>query len=144
MKVSNEIAQLQYNGFGVEFTIKRLLLMIMDENYLECDAILFDLDGVLIDSTAAIVRHWQRFADQHDLDLDVVMPAAHGVRTIETIRLVAPHLDAELEAERFTAHELVDMDGVYAIEGACRIVNSLPEDAWTIVTSGGSQLARGM
>jgi len=109
---------------------------------LACDAILFDLDGVLIDSTTCIVRHWQRFAAQHDLDLETIMQAAHGIRTIETIRMVAPQLDAELEAARFTAHELVDTDGVYQIEGASRLVGALPEDAWTVVTSGGSELAR--
>jgi sugar-phosphatase len=116
--------------------------MNMNPHRLECDAILFDLDGVLIDSTTAIVRHWQRFADQHGLDLETVLRAAHGVRTIETIRAVAPHLDADREAAVFTAHELVDTDGVYAIEGAHRIVGSLPEGAWTVVTSGGHELAR--
>lgn len=114
----------------------------MSKNYLECDAVLFDLDGVLIDSTACITRHWQQWADQHGLDLDTIMQAAHGVRTIETIRRVAPTLDAEREEERFTAHEVGDTDGVYAIEGAHRLVAALPDDAWTIVTSGGSMLAR--
>jgi mannitol-1-/sugar-/sorbitol-6-phosphatase len=114
----------------------------MHGNYLACDAVLFDLDGVLIDSTACITRHWRQWADQHGLDLDTIMQAAHGVRTIETIRLVAPNLDAEREEARFTAHEVDDTEGVYAIEGARRLVAALPDDAWTIVTSGGSALAR--
>ncbi len=84
----------------------------MNTNYLACDAILFDLDGVLIDSTACITRHWQQWADQHGLDLDAIMQAAHGVRTIDTIRRVAPHLDAEREEARFTAHEVGDTEGV--------------------------------
>ena len=46
------------------------------------------------------------------------------------------------EEARFTAHEVGDTEGVYAIEGAHRIVEALPHDAWTIVTSGGSELAR--
>ena len=65
---------------------------------LTCHAILFDLDGVLLDSTSCIERHWQEWADKHGLDLKKVLQNAHGVRTIETIRLVAPHLDAEKEA----------------------------------------------
>ena len=110
-------------------------------NQLKCDAVLFDLDGVLIDSTSCIVRHWQVWADQHALDINRIMQVAHGIRTIETIRLVAPHLDAETEAEQFNAGEVVDTDGVVAIDGADRVLAALPEGAWTIVTSGSSELA---
>lgn len=109
---------------------------------LECEAILFDLDGVLIDSTSCITRHWQEWARQHGLEMAAVMQVAHGLRTVETIRLVAPHLDAEKEAERFTAIEVADTEGVVAIEGASRILKGLPKSVWTIVTSGGHDLAR--
>jgi sugar-phosphatase len=108
---------------------------------LTCEAILFDLDGVLIDSTSCIARHWQAWARQHGLDMAAVMEVAHGLRTIETMRLVAPHLDAEQEAERFTAMEVVDTEGVVAIEGASRLLEGLPQGAWTIVTSGSRELA---
>ena len=57
---------------------------------IECTAILFDLDGVLIDSTASTTRHWQQWAQRHNLDLSEIMKVAHGRRTIETMRLVAP------------------------------------------------------
>ena len=108
----------------------------------ECDAVLFDLDGVLIDSTSCIVRHWQDWADQHDLDIDAIMAVAHGTRTIETIHLAAPHLDAAKEAEQFTAHEVVDTVGVVAIEGAGQLLAALPEGTWAIVTSGSRDLAK--
>jgi sugar-phosphatase len=108
---------------------------------LSCDALLFDLDGVLIDSTSCITRHWQEWAARHGLDLSAVMQAAHGVRTVETMRLVAPHLDAEKEAERFTAGEIADTDGVVVIEGAPELLAGLPNDAWAVVTSGSAQLA---
>jgi sugar-phosphatase len=109
---------------------------------LTCDAVLFDLDGVLIDSTSCITRHWEAWAAQHDLDLSAVMRAAHGIRTAETMRLVAPHLDAEQEAERFTAGEIADTDGVVLIEGAAKLLAALPKDAWAIVTSGSAELAK--
>jgi sugar-phosphatase len=109
---------------------------------LECDAILFDLDGVLIDSTSCITRHWEEWADQHCLDITSIMQVAHGIRTVEAMRLVAPHLDAEKEAARFTACEVVDTEGVVAIEGAFQVLSGLPKDAWAVVTSGSSQLAR--
>ena len=110
--------------------------------HLICDAVLFDLDGVLIDSTSCITRHWSAWASQHGLDLAKVMQAAHGVRTIETMRLVAPHLDVEAEAARFTAREVADTDGVVVIDGAARLLSGLPQDAWGIVTSGSDRLAR--
>ncbi len=108
----------------------------------DCDAVLFDLDGVLIDSTSCITRHWAAWAHRHGLDLVTVMRAAHGVRTIETMRLVAPHLDVEAEAARFTAREVADTDGVVVIDGAARLLNGLPRDAWAVVTSGSDRLAR--
>lgn len=108
---------------------------------LDCDLLLFDLDGVLIDSTPCIVRHWRRWAQQHGLDLDTIMAAAHGVRTIETMQTIAPHLDADAEAARFTDHEVADTAGVTAITGAATLLASLPPEAWTIVTSAGSALA---
>jgi sugar-phosphatase len=108
----------------------------------DCDAVLFDLDGVLIDSTSCITRHWAAWAHQHGLNPATVMRAAHGVRTIETMRLVAPHLDVEAEAVRFTAREVADTDGVVVIDGAARLLNGLPHDAWAVVTSGSDRLAR--
>jgi sugar-phosphatase len=108
---------------------------------LECDAILFDLDGVLIDSSSCITRHWEEWARQHGLEIAAVMQVAHGLRTVETIRLVAPHLDAEKEAERFAAVEIADTEGVVALEGALPLLKGLPKDDWAIVTSGSNELA---
>jgi sugar-phosphatase len=109
---------------------------------LNCDLLLFDLDGVLIDSTPCIVRHWQRWAQEHGLNLDTILAAAHGVRTIETMRTIAPHLDVDAEAARFTAREVADTAGVSAITGAATLLASLPPETWAIVTSAGSALAK--
>ncbi len=108
---------------------------------LRCDAILFDLDGVLIDSSACITRNWQAWAAPHGIDVADIMRVAHGVRSVETIRQVAPHLDAEVEAAQLTALEVADTDGVVAMPGAHALLASLPDGAWTIVTSGNRDLA---
>jgi sugar-phosphatase len=119
---------------GKEIESKRMI-------QIECDAMLFDLDGVLIDSTVCIKRHWQQWAQQHSLDMANIMQVAHGRRTVETIRLVAPHLCAEEEAEHFAAVEAADTQGVITIEGASPLLNSLPMDTWAIATSGTRDVA---
>jgi sugar-phosphatase len=103
---------------------------------LVCDAVLFDLDGVLVDSSACVVRLWRRWAAEHDLDLNQIMRVVHGRPTIETIALVAPHLPAEQEAVRFDAAEAIETDGVTGVQGAAQLVHALPPDGWAVVTSG--------
>lgn len=101
-----------------------------------CRAILFDLDGVLVNSTPCIERHWTRWAEQNGLDPALVIRAAHGRPTIETIREIAPHLDAEDETARLEASEASDTDGVCAFSGAVELLRSLPEGSWAVATSG--------
>jgi sugar-phosphatase len=114
----------------------------MGYNVLECEAVLFDLDGVLIDSSECITRHWQEWADRHGLDINQIMEVAHGMRTIDTMRRVAPRgLDVEAEERQFHAHEVTDHAGVTAIDGAPQQLAALPEGAWGIVTSGSRVLA---
>ncbi|MFF0153564.1 hypothetical protein [Micromonospora sp. NPDC005203] len=60
-------------------------------------AVLFDVDGVLVDSYAAYHRIWDRWALHHSLDPETVWTHTHGRRPIDTIAVVAPHLDAEAE-----------------------------------------------
>lgn len=108
---------------------------------LMCEALLFDLDGVLVDSSASIQRTWKKWADRHGIDLTRVMHSAHGVRTIETMRLLVPHLDAEREAAWLTQAEISDTEGVTATDGALRLLRGLPAGRWAIVTSGTRDLA---
>jgi sugar-phosphatase len=107
-----------------------------------CSAILFDLDGVLVDSTRAVDREWREWAARKGVDGDAIMAIAHGVRTIEVIRRVAPHLDAEAEANAIENHEAGDQRGVTVMPGAVDLVRSIPEGRWGVVTSGSRLLAR--
>jgi sugar-phosphatase len=108
-----------------------------------CSAILFDLDGVLVDSTRSVERHWRAWAQQKGLDADKIMAIAHGVRAIEVIQRVAPHLDAAAEVREIEAREVHDRDGVAAMPGAAELLNSLPDGRWGVVTSGTRHLASG-
>jgi sugar-phosphatase len=106
-----------------------------------CSAILFDLDGVLCDSTRAVDREWREWAARKGVDGDAIMAIAHGVRTIEVIRQVAPHLDAEKEARKIENHEDHDQAGVVVMPGAVDLVHSIPTGRWGVVTSGSRLLA---
>ena len=110
---------------------------------LDCEVVLFDLDGVLVDSSQCITRHWQEWADRHSLDIDEIMQVAHGLRSGDTMRLVAPHLDIEAEERQYMAMEETDHEGVTAIDGARQVLARLPAESWAIVTSGSARLARG-
>jgi mannitol-1-/sugar-/sorbitol-6-phosphatase len=67
--------------------------------------ILCDLDGVLVDSTAAVVGAWRWWAKNHDIDVARVEALMHGRPSTEVVRLVAPALDAVAEAASIEAHE---------------------------------------
>jgi sugar-phosphatase len=106
-----------------------------------CSAILFDLDGVLIDSTRSVERQWRAWAREQTIDEEKVMAIAHGVRGIEVIRAVAPHLDAQAEVRMLESREAADRDGVAVMPGAVDLVRAIPEGRWCVVTSGTRQLA---
>jgi sugar-phosphatase len=106
-----------------------------------CEAVLFDLDGVLVDSTACVSRIWADWAREHGLDPDYVAHITHGQRTIETVRQVAPQLDARKETDRIEQQELNDTDGLRVLPGARELLTALPPDRYTIVTSGTRRLA---
>lgn len=110
-------------------------------SYFECGAVLFDLDGVLIDSTLAVERAWRDWSERQGIDADRTLSIAHGRRTLETIRLVAPHLDAESEASSLEKRETDNMDGVLEVDGARPLLSYLPAGSWTVVTSGPRGLA---
>jgi mannitol-1-/sugar-/sorbitol-6-phosphatase len=111
---------------------------------IRCRALLFDLDGVLIDSTPAVARVWQRWALEHGLDPETVIRMAHGRPSRTTIRelLSAANLDRavldaiiEKEDREVERREIEDLDGVVLLPGARQLLNSLPPERWTIATS---------
>ena len=106
-----------------------------------CSAILFNLDGVLVDSTRSVERQWRVWAAEHGLDVKMLLAVTHGLRTIETIARVAPHLNVQSEVDRIEAREAADTEGVEVMAGARELVASIPANRWAVVTSGTRLLA---
>jgi len=100
-----------------------------------CEALLFDLDGVLIDSTPAVERVWSQWAIEHGLDPKATVARAHGRPSLSTVRELLPDANHEMENREVERREIEDITGVITLPGAAQLLNSRPENRWTIATS---------
>jgi sugar-phosphatase len=103
--------------------------------------LLVDMDGVLIDSRAAVEGTWRRWAARHAMSAESNLQISHGRRTRDTLRLVAPHFATEEEVAWLESAGLEDFDGAVSLPGAAALVASRPSSGWTVVTSAGRELA---
>ena len=102
----------------------------------ECSAIVFDLDGVLVDSAAYVERQWRRWASARGLAPEPFLRVCHGRRALETIRIAAPHLDAEAEARALAPEDDAGDATIVPLAGASRLLGLLPAGTWAVATSG--------
>ena len=103
---------------------------------LQGKAVLFDIDGTLVDSTPVVERSWRTWAEEFGVDVDKLMRVCHGRRTEDTVAdFVTPPRRAAAVA-RLQALELADFDGVTALPGAQQLLEELPRRRWAAVTSG--------
>ncbi len=102
---------------------------------IRCSGLLFDLDGVLIDSTPAVARVWHRWAVDHGFDPETVVHMAHGRPSRTTIRELLPNADIGREDREVERREMEDLDGVVLLPGARQLLKILPPERWTIATS---------
>ena len=100
-----------------------------------CRGILFDLDGVLVDSTPAVARVWTIWARKHGFVPEDVVRQAHGRPSITTIRELLPHADHDAENREVERGEIEDVEGVIPLPGALELLQALPPDRWVIATS---------
>ena len=102
---------------------------------IRCRGVLFDLDGVLVDSTPAVARVWAGWARAHGFDPDEVVKKAHGRPSITTIRELLPGADHAAEDREVERREIADILGVVPLPGAMELLQELPLERWAIVTS---------
>ena len=114
---------------------------IVVEISLRCRAILFDMDGTLVDSNAVIHRAWKWWSARHGLPLEPILAVEKGRPNNEVLRQFAPHLDIDAEAASFLEFETNDLGGLVAIPGAQRAVAAAQGGLWAVVTSAERSLA---
>lgn len=109
---------------------------------LTCRAVLFDMDGTLVDSTAVVEEVWGEFAARYGLDISEILRTSHGVQAGDTVRRFAPAgADVAALTEELGAMERVRTAGIVALPGAAQLLRSLPADAVALVTSADRLLA---
>src|SRR4051812_39971562 len=107
-----------------------------------CKGILFDMDGILISSLGSVERSWTKWANLRELDPAHVLGLIHGRRAIESAAMLRPDLDPAEELKIIEDLELADGDGITVLPGVKALLDGLPEDRWTVVTSATERPAR--
>ncbi|WP_406078685.1 HAD-IA family hydrolase [Micromonospora sp. NBC_00858] len=110
------------------------------------DAVLFDMDGTLVDSDAAVERAWRTWAAEYGVAPAAALAIAHGRPADQTIRRLLPALDdAEVAAAaaRQLALQYDDLSDVTATPGAHELLMALARLGlpWAVVTSADARLA---
>lgn len=109
--------------------------------FLPCTAVLFDSDGVLVDSETIILDSWRKWADKMGEDPDEVLTNIHGRRAQDTVaRFVEPRHRKEALA-LIDSMEIEDASKTHPIPGAAELLNSIPKERWAIFTSASPELA---
>src|SRR4051794_39589693 len=104
--------------------------------------VLSDLDGVLVDSQASIMRAWRTWGDRNGVAPEAIEALPHGRPSGEVVSALAPGLDPAAESCALDALQVEDVDGVAALPGAADALRAFGPDRIAIVTSCTLPLAR--
>lgn len=105
-------------------------------------AILFDLDGTLVDSESSIRAAWTALASKRSLGVEDVIRHLPGRRAIDVLThfgLAADEIAADI---RWLEREQVKVNDVEALQGALNLINILPPAQWAVVTAAPESVAR--
>lgn len=110
-------------------------------------AVLFDMDGTLVSSDAAVERAWRSWSAEYGADPDAVLAIAHGAPADSTVARMLPGLDAEaraVAAARQLELQYDDLTDVRALPGAAEVLEVLGRRGlpWAVVTSADQRLAK--
>jgi sugar-phosphatase len=108
-----------------------------------CKAVLFDMDGTLVDSTRVVELSWAKWAARHRIPLETVLAFSHGRPTIATMEHFLPSLDHTEDLKEMELYEENQLEGIVAVPGAAEAVRALRNHPWGIVTSAWRTLAEG-
>lgn len=86
--------------------------------------LLVDLDGVLVDSTAAVERAWRWWAERRDLDPEPVISHAHGRPTVATTVVFAGEAESGFEAGLVERRQEIELDDLRPLPGAAELLSS--------------------
>ena len=112
-----------------------------DPLVLTCKAVLFDMDGTLVDSTQVVELAWTRWAARHNVPLEAVLAFSHGRPSSATMNHFFPEQDNTAELEEMALQEETVVEGIRAVPGASEIIHALEHHPWAIVTSAWRTLA---
>ncbi|QUQ64797.1 HAD-IA family hydrolase [Kutzneria sp. CA-103260] len=110
--------------------------------FFDVTAILFDIDGTLVDSTPVVERTWRTWAAKRGMDAETILRVCHGRRSEDTIADLLPPSERDEAVAELARMELGDLDDVTALPATPTLLPALPMNRWAAVTSGSQQLMR--
>jgi len=105
------------------------------------DAVLFDMDGTLIDSGPVVVRSWFRWAQDEGVD-PALLAGMHGIPSAGIVERLLPAERRASALAHIDALEIADTDGIVVLPGAREALGALPAGRAAIATSCSRDLAR--
>ncbi|MFI9379645.1 HAD-IA family hydrolase [Kutzneria sp. NPDC052558] len=110
--------------------------------FFDVAAVLFDIDGTLVDSTPVVERTWRTWAAKRGMDAEAILRVCHGRRSEDTIADLLPEAEREEAVAELAHMELTDLDDVTALPATTELLPALPLNRWAAVTSGSQRLMR--